>query len=169
MTNNKKNTSSSSTPEKLNNLVNDLKNNLNDMEIRVKQLEGKNEQLEAKVEILESQKKINEQVTSQLGNEIDCLSQYTRRSNLIIKNVFKPEKESNEDVMKKVKNIIEKELNMLGINNEIDKMHRIGKVKEENGKKKQEVIIKFKTHAVRYAVYDARKKARSAKFLPNER
>ena len=40
-------------------------------------------------------------------------------------------------------------------------------VNEENGKKKQDVIIKFKTHAARYAVYDARKKVRSAKFLPN--
>ena len=72
-----------------------------------------------------------------------------------------------EDVTKKVKNIIEKELNMPEINNEIDKMHRIGKVNEENGKKKQDVIIKFKTHAARYAVYDVRKKERSAKFLPN--
>ena len=41
-------------------------------------------------------------------------------------------------------------------------------MKEENGKKKQDIIIKFKKkQAERYTVYTARKKARAAKFIPN--
>ena len=90
--------------------------------------------LEAEVELLESSRIITENVTKQLANEIDRLSQYTRRSNVIVRNVFEPEKETNEEVFEKMIKLIEKYLSLPHLVNEIDKLHRVGNVKEMNGK-----------------------------------
>ena len=72
----------------------ELKQQFKDMETKVVKLEKNNEFLEAEVELLESSRIITENAAKQLANEIDRLSQHTRRSNVIVMNVFKPEKEN---------------------------------------------------------------------------
>ena len=63
--------------------------------------------------------------------------------------------------------LIEKDLSLPHLVNEADKLHRVGNVKEMNGKKSQDIIIKFKSHAVRYAVFNERKKIRGVKIRPD--
>ena len=150
----------SSTPQKLNNLVAELKQ-------RVINLEKKNDSLEKRVEELETSKVISENVSKQLANEVDRLSQYTRQSNVIVRNVFLPENESNEQINKKVVKIIKDELNLPNVVDDVDKLHRVGKIKQRNGRKTQDIIIKFKTHTSRYSVYNERKKAMNIKIVPN--
>ena len=137
------------------------------LEARVAALEQRNKLLENKVEVLESQNAVSSKVTSELTKELDKLSQYTRRSNIIIKNVFLPETETNEDVTKIVNKIIAKDLQLPNVVNSIDKLHRVGKPKEQNGKKDQDVIVRFKSHSARYSVFNARKKTKNYNIRPN--
>ena len=51
--------------------------------------------------------------------------------------------------------------------NSIDKLHRTGEVREKNGKRMQDVIIRFKTHHARYTVYRQRKHAKNTKIHAN--
>ena len=113
----KNHNNSSSTPQKLNNLVAEPN------------LEKKNDSLEKRVEELETSKVISENVSKQLANEVDRLSQYTRRSNVIVRNVFLSENESNEQINKKVVKIIKDELNLPNVVDDVDKLHRVGKTK----------------------------------------
>ena len=39
---------------------------------------------------------------------------------------------------------------------EIDKLHRVGKIKDKNGKQSQDIIVKLKSHSTRYNVYTER-------------
>ena len=50
---------------------------------------------------------------------------------------------------------------------DFDKAHRIGQVKTINGKKAQDVIVRFKSHSARYKVYKNRKRANNIRILPN--
>ena len=127
------------------------------LEAKVACLEERNKLLENKVEVLESQQVVSSKVTKELSKELDRLGQYSRRSNIVIKNVFRPETETNEDVEKVVTDIIKNDLKLPNEINNIDKLHRIGKVKMRNGKKNQDVIVRFKTHALRYNVFTASK------------
>ena len=43
----------------------------------------------------------------------------------------------------------------------------MGKPKTHNGVRQQNVIVRFKNHAARYRVYNARKKAKKVKICPN--
>ena len=138
------------------------------MEQKVKDLEKKNDSLEKRVAELEASKVVNENVTNKLAMEVDRLNQYMRRSNVIVRNVFLPEVETNNEVNKKMVKIMKEEMKIPDVVvNEIDKLHRVGKVKEVNGKKMQDIIIKFKSHAARYAVFNERKKAKNIKIAPN--
>ena len=78
-----------------------------------------------------------------------------------------PERETNTDVEREVKNVIQNELKLPEIVNNIDKLHRTGKIKEKNGKRMQDVIIRFKSHKARYTVYSERKKAKNVKISAN--
>ena len=81
--------------------------------------------------------------------------------------MFLPEQESNEDVEKDIHKMLRNDLKLPAMINEIDKLHRVGKVKERNGKKVQDVIIRFKSHYARYKVYNERKKAKNIKIHAN--
>ena len=142
-------------------------NKLKELEDRVNMLEQKNKLLEGEVEILKSQNAICQKVTTELTKELDKLSQYTRRSNVILKNVFLPETETADDVDKVVKKVIAKDLQLPNDVNNIDKLHRTGKIKTKDGKKIQDVIVRFKSHSSRYRVYNARKKSQNIKIMAN--
>ena len=74
------------------------------------------------------------------------MSQYTHRLNVIVRNVFHPENESDDQINKKVVKIIKDELNLPNVVDDVDKLHRVGKIKQRNGEKTQDIIIKSKTH-----------------------
>lgn len=153
-----------------NNNGNNMANNSKEMagmKNRMEEMEKKIKFLENKVDVLESRLLISEGVSEKLVLEVDRLDQYHRRPNIIIRNMFKPENESNNDVERKVKEVITKELGLPEMTNNIDKLHRVGREKMTNGKKSQNVIVRFKTHHARYAVWEQRKKAKHVKISPN--
>ena len=66
--------------------------------------------------------------------------------------------ETSEQVNKKVIKIITDDLKLLNIADDVDKLHHVGKIKQRNWKKTQDIIVRFKSHASRYLVYNERKK-----------
>ena len=105
-----------------------------------------------RVERLESRVVISERVSEQLTTELDRLDHYHRRSN---------------DVKNVVTNIIKIDMVKPELLSSLDKQHRIGKVKIVNGKKLQNIIVRFKSHSARYSVYKVRKKAKNVKISAN--
>ena len=154
-----------STPQK--NAVAELKQQVESMEARITYLETSNKSLEDKIEKLDSRLHISEHVSEQLSIDLDRLDQYHRRSNVIVRDVFLPERESVEDVAKHINKTIAKDLGLPKLVSSIDKVHRVGKIREKNGKKMQNIIVRFKNHSARYSVYNERKKAKNVKINPN--
>ena len=103
------------------------------MENKMKELEEKNNALEGKILILESLVVISENVSAKLAIELDRLDQYHRRPNIIIKNAPLPEKETSDAITTTVKNIVEKDLSLPNVISDIDKFHRVGKVRTKEG------------------------------------
>ena len=145
----------------------ELKDKVAKMELRLRELEVKNEKLEEKVAILESRVSVAETVSSKLVLELDRLDQYHRRPNIIMRKVFLPENETLNALTSTVTKVIGEEINLPNAVDDIDKFHRVGRVKTVGGKKHQDIIIRFKTHRSRYAVYQDRKKSKSVKISPN--
>ena len=143
--------------------LNELKNLVNNLQKKVEVLENNNVVLERRVENLEEKHVISTHVTDLLTAEVDRLSQYIRRSNVVVKGVFLPEKESKEDVEKKVCDLAKNEMGIPDILGDFDKAHRIGKVKIINGKKHQDIIVKFKSHAARYKFLNHKKSLKNNK------
>ena len=125
--------------------------------------------LENRVGILEDKNAVLEKVTSKLEEEIDRLDQYGRRSNVILSNLELPAGKEDQTVVERtVKEIITNQLNLPEAADEIDKVHRVGKKKDHQGKKYQNVIIRFKSHRSRYSVYRNRKQLQNGvKMNPN--
>ena len=118
--------------------------------------------------LVESENNIIKKVNNELVREIDRVDHYSRRSNIIMKNVFLKENETQEQLEHKVKTIITKDLDVPEAVEEIDKLHRVGKVKtSSNGKKQQNIIVRFKSHSARYRVYNARKNLNNIKISSN--
>ena len=145
----------------------ELRNRIAELEGKVSQLQNKNNNLENRVKELESYQAVSHRVNSELSKEVDRLGQYTRRSNLIIRNMWLPEGEKNEQLHQKVKDVIKNDLNLSSEADDIDKLHRVGKVKENNGKKHQNIIVRFRSHSSRYSVFSQKKKLRNLKIGPN--
>ena len=125
--------------------------------------------LENRVGILEDKNAVLEKVTSNLEKELDRLDQYGRRSNVILRNLELPAGKEDETVIEKtVKEIVANQLNLPEAADEIDKVHRVGKKKDHQGKKFQNVIVRFKSHRSRYSVYRNRKQLQNGvKMNPN--
>ena len=67
---------------------------------------------------------------------------------------------------KKVKHILCTDLSITSeVVKDFDKTHRIGKVFEtEEGERRQDVILRMKSHSARYNIYDNRKKSKNKKI-----
>ena len=113
--------------------------------------------LERRIELLEAEKAVREKVTERLQKEVDRLDQYGRRHNIVIRNVELPSEETIEEVEVKVANIVENSLKSPDLAKDIDKTHRIGRVKTRDGKSYQNIVVRFKTHQSRYKTYQKRK------------
>ena len=94
---------------------------------------------------------------SDLELSIDNNEHYSRRTCLRITNIPCEEKETSEEVLKKVKKLIKEEAEV-GIPEEtIDRSHRAGPKKN----KKQAIIVKFSTFRHRTLFYRARKELKN--------
>ena len=93
----------------------------------------------------------------------DNQEQYSRRLCLRIDGMELPQQETGEECAEKVRRIFD-ELEVLVPDAVLDRAHRIGPVKQINGKTFQQVIVRFTTWRHRTYVYRARKKASSVKI-----
>ena len=85
----------------------------------------------------------------------------------MLRNVFAPKNESVEQVEEKVNGVIGKMGLSDNVLNDFDKAHRLGKIKQINGKNVQDVIVRFKSHSSRYEVFNKRKAAKNIRIAPN--
>ena len=67
----------------------------------------------------------------------------------------------------KVREILKKMDLPKDVINDLDKAHRLGKVKDTNGKKHQDIIVRFKSHSSRYKVFDKRKSIKDVSISAN--
>ena len=149
--------------------ISQLKERLKKVENQINAVKDENKLLKARVAVLEDQVGIATKVSTVLKSEVERLDQYQRRYNVILKNVALPKKQSQDEDEKFVKNLFTKELKLPNVYGEVDKLHRLGPTRsvDGNNKKTQDIIVRFKTHAARYKVYDERKKSKSTKIRPN--
>ena len=94
---------------------------------------------------------------SDLELSIDNNEQYSRSACLRITNIPCEEKETSEEVLNKVKKIINEEAEVEIPEETIDRAHRVGPKKNKN----QTIIVKFSTFRHRTLFYRARKKLKN--------
>ena len=101
-----------------------------------------------------------------LKREVDRLEQYGRRHSVVIRGIPAVEDESTADLTEKVKDVLRNDLSIKqDIIKDFDKTHRIGKVFEtEEGGRRQDVILRMKSHSARYNIYENRKSSKSKKI-----
>ena len=93
-----------------------------------------------------------------LRTELEDLKQYGRRTNLRFYSVPLEGRESSDQVLKLVENVCKEVApHMFKFGSPIDRAHRVGKIKTENGVKTQPIIIRFLTFRDRTVIYRARK------------
>ena len=172
--NNNKPKATGPTVGSLQNELNLLKNKLKLLETANKELKESNTDLTNRVEQLESFRTTSATVTQRLKDEndqlreqIDSLDQYGRRSNLIIRHVPVSDNENPHELKETISSFLKDELKLLHASKDIDKLHRVGKPKTHAGRKQQNVIIRFRSHATRYQVYKERKSSKKFKVCPN--
>ena len=110
---------------------------------------------------------LSSHINSILTEKLDSLSQYTRRSCIIIEGIPVVEGESVNQIEESAKNVLTENLgfNKSTVESEIDKAHGIGPGKQNH----QQVIVKFKSHKFQERVYNERKNCQdnSFKFRPS--
>ena len=132
-------------------LINDVSvsfsKKLDEQEMEINNLKERVEVLESKVAVLD-----------RLESRIDDGEQYSRRNCLRFHGMELPPVGSKENCFQKTKEVIEKL--SCGVDGDaIDRAHRIGPVTEdEEGKRFQQIIVRFKSFKDRTTVYKNRKK-----------
>ena len=123
----------------------------------------------AKIDELEGKVVVMEKLIDNLEQRSDDLEQYQRRLCLRIVGVELKaggQGESGQDCLKNVKGIF-KELGVDVPDLVIDRAHRIGEVKEIEGKSYRQIIVRFTTWRHRTMVYRARRKSDKYKICLN--
>ena len=135
----------------------------------MKAMQERLEKVEAQVEKVEAQAAVTAKVNTALVKEIDRLEQYGRRHSVVIRGIPPNEKETNEELKERVRNVVAGELGLKEQFKDFDKTHRIGPVLTTQHGKRQDVIVRFKSHASRYDVYRKRKelKTKSIRITPS--
>ena len=123
----------------------------------IRRLKSQVEKLTKRVEQLEAFKIVSSKVNEELRKEVDRLDQYGRRHNIIIRNVEKPAKETQEQLEAKVNTMISTTLKSPNLIKDVDKLHRIGRKRTEGRKTFQNIVVRFKSHSSRYALYQKKK------------
>ena len=134
-----------------------LSKKIDELETEIKNKDEKIQLLENRVEILEEEKESQ-------GKEIDDLEQYSRRNCLLLHGVVETNTECTDDI------IIITCAEELGIDvkqEDLDRSHRLGKVKR-NDNKPRPIVVKFAHYAVRNKVFSNKKKLKGKKLLITE-
>ena len=134
-----------------------LSKKIDELETEIKNKDEKIQLLENRVEILEEEKESQ-------GKEIDDLEQYSRRNCLLLHSVVEMNAECTDDII--IKTCAEE----LGIDvkqEDLDRSHRLGKVKR-NDNKPPPIVVKFARYAVRNKVFSNKKKLKGKKLLITE-
>ena len=120
---------------------------------------------------VESLAGVTASVNSHLQKEVDRLEQYGRRHSVVIRGIIPEENEQNDQLVEKVRDIVGNQLNLKSdFNRDFDKTHRIGPIIKTKDGPRQDVIVRFKSHSVRYRVYNKRKeinKERKIRITPS--
>ena len=130
-----------------------LSKKIDELETEIKNKDEKIQFLENRVEILEEEKESQ-------GKEIDDLEQYSRRNCLLLHGVVETNAECTDDII--IKTCAEE----LGIDvkqEDLDRSHRLGKVKR-NDNKPRPIVVKFARYAVRNKVFSSRKKLKGKNY-----
>ena len=130
-----------------------LSKKIDELETKIKSEDEKIKLLENRVEILEEEKESQ-------GKEIDDLEQYSRRNCLLLHGVVQTNTECTDDI------IIITCAEELGIDvkqEDLDRSHRLGKVKR-NDNKPRPIVVKFARYAVRNKVFSSRKKLKGKNY-----
>ena len=134
-----------------------LSKKIDELETEIKNKDEKIQLLENRVEILKEEKESQ-------GKEIDDLEQYSRRNCLLLHGVVETNTECTDDII--IKTCAEE----LGIDvkqEDLDRSHRLGKVKR-NDNKPGPIIVKFARYAARNKVFSNKKKLKGKKLLITE-
>ena len=134
-----------------------LSKKIDELEKQIKNKDEKIQLLENRVEILKEEKESQ-------GKEIDDLEQYSRRNCLLLNGVVETNAECTDDII--IKTCAEE----LGIDvkqEDLDRSHRLGKVKR-NDNKPPPIVVKFAHYAVRNKVFSNKKKLKGKKLLITE-
>ena len=127
----------------------------------LEELLKRTEKLEDKVAELESELIVTRNVNKLLSREVDDLQQYQRRACVILDGITPSEHETTEEITKKVKNVMVKNLNFSEeeVDIELDKCHRLGPTRDG----KQSTIVRFRSQVFKEKVYQNGKKSRGKK------
>ena len=134
-------------------LVNELKEKLEDER-------SKNEKLDSSVAILRAQVHELKRKVLECQNAEESNAQYSRRNNIVIKNIPPPkqnEKETADDCMVKVKDAVSA-MGVVVPDEAYDRAHRVGKryISKKYGEQ-HSMIVRFTSWRQRSVVYRARK------------
>ena len=111
-------------------------------------------ELQTQVHSLEAKNFVQDRVSDQLLIEINRLEQRNRRPCLIIEGIDKKKGENMDDLKNHVVNVLDQVDTDISLH-DVDKFHRNGPLHDG---KKQDIIVRFKTHSAKESVYRARKK-----------
>ena len=137
---------------KMNSTIIAQENKMNTLRNDINSLKEENKVQSQSIELLASQLIISGKVSELLVKEIDTLSQYSRRPCLVLRGIPTSKNESLNNVVEKVNDVIVNQLRLPEAARDIDKAHRVG---PRNGTN-QNIIVNFKSHEQRYAVYQKR-------------
>ena len=124
------------------------------------------EEQNKKISILEDKIAVMDSHISQLRNANDNLEQYQRRLCLPIDGIDLPpqgQKETGEDCLQKVQDVFA-ELGIEIHDNVIDRAHRVGKVKNYEGQRGRQMIVRLTTWRHRTKIYRSRKNTQKYKI-----
>lgn len=125
---------------------------IHDKENRILNLERHVEELQSKVSILEN-------ISSLLERKCDDNEQYSRRVSLRINNIpVSEEKETGNDCLNKVKEIVQMIPDLTISDYQFDRAHRVGKAKtKSDGTVSRQMIVRLNSWTARSLVYKNRK------------
>ena len=129
----------------------------------IKDLRNTISEQNSRIAVLEAKVIIMEKLVERLEQSNDDVEQYQRRLCLRISGIDMEPKETSESCLEKVKEVF-KELKADVPDLAIDRAHRIGQTKTENGKSSRQMIVRFTTWRHRTRVYHARKTKTSGNY-----
>lgn len=117
--------------------------------------------LKKRVSILESINIVSSKTSTTLQRQLETQQQYSRRNCMVIDNIKADKQEDEASLTAKVAKIVE--TLEPGCHAELDKVHRIGPVKDGL----QSTIVRFTKHSTIRKIYNKRKSQNSYLFKPS--